>query len=150
MLFALNPSSSLLPFLCFLHCRSVLQILKHLFDWHCPADPSSLTWLSWWSCPSLPKFSQLAKPKICLSLSPVESNSAWWGIRIRKRTSLGCLFSWLYVSIFHQPFHMSNKLVILQLMLSGLLGFASSFLIQIYICWGLHWSTATYRNPDFI
>lgn len=41
---------------------------------------------------------------------------------------------------------MSNKAVVLQIMLSGLLCFASCSSIH----WKLCWSSATYPNPDFI
>lgn len=73
----------------------------------------------------------MGQTKICLALSPAVSSSVWWKISIKKRASLDCLLSWLNVFIFQQPFPMSSKPTVLQRMLSGLLCFASNFLIQI-------------------
>lgn len=116
LLFVLSPSSPLLASLCFLYCGHVLQILKYLFflgisSRSCFPQFAVLVKV----CPSQPKFIYWAKLKICLAVSPAVSK---WVMRDQKRPSLHCLFSWLYVSIFLQPFPMSNKLAILELILS--------------------------------
>lgn len=124
LLFVLSPSSSLLPSLCFLHCSLVLQILKHLFVWQHPADPISLTWLFWWRCPFLPKFIYWAKLKICLAVSPAVSKCV---MRDQYKEEAKPTLLVFLALCFHFP--MSNKLAIMQLMLSELAYFASSFLI---------------------
>lgn len=119
LLFVLSPSSPLLASLCFLYCGHVLQILKHLFFffWHIQQIlfPSEQFAVLAKVCPSQPKFIYWAKLKICLAVSPAVSKCV---MRDQKRPSLHCLFSWLYVSIFLQPFPMFNKFAILELILS--------------------------------